>query len=270
SKSYLRPTQDDLIPTSMDKPEASQHSADYSAQTRSTTGLIMEGSNEHGTTSVDLAEPRPGEPISTVIHNGENSRHSGDGVYSRRIQIQALQSKITELQSSIRKARQIVQQQEKNDTPLQELIDKWKKACQEGAQVLLEKYIEQEQFFGGGEDSSSTERSKLGSYSEFNDWGYVSKTQAQDHGHLQRLRGLDAHQIEAMEDNMETQDVQYDLPTVEEAIHSRIMPELSGEYPRAMTKMKKLLMGLGIDPAIIGYNAEQDIFTSEELPYESS
>ncbi|KAF9153830.1 hypothetical protein BGX20_004824, partial [Mortierella sp. AD010] len=207
---------------------------------------------------------------SPIVHNGENSRHSGDGVYSRRIQIQALQSKITELQSSIRKARQIVQQQEKNDTPLQELIDKWKKACQEGAQVLLEKYIEQEQFFGGGEDSSSTERSKLGSYSEFNDWGYVSKTQAQDHGHLQRLRGLDAHQIEAMEDNMETQDVQYDLPTVEEAIHSRIMPELSGEYPRAMTKMKKLLMGLGIDPAIIGYNAEQDIFTSEELPYESS
>ncbi|KAF9349421.1 hypothetical protein BGX26_012281 [Mortierella sp. AD094] len=390
SQSYLRPTQDDLIPTTMDKPEASRQSEGNHTQTRDPVGPNMDEFNEQGTVSAYLAEPRPGEAISAIsmmskshanepadgiynrkrvrlsgkamrglihkpfrspvrtveasssnaskaavstkqvdsspssdagsshqiqlahskkallpetqnapsrpiisssaltapqkskisgtrkpfrspiVHSGKNSRHSGDGAYSRRIQIQALQSKITELQSSIRKARQIVQQQEKNDTPLQELIDKWKKACQEGAQVLLEKYIAQEQFFGGNEDTSfSTDGSKLGSYSEFNDWGYASKIPAQDYGHLQGLRGLSARQIEAMEDSMETQDLQYDLPTVEEAIHTRIMPEPSGETPRAMTKMKKLLMGLGIDPTIIGYNAEQDTFTSEELPYES-
>ncbi|KAF9116571.1 hypothetical protein BGX27_001427 [Mortierella sp. AM989] len=211
---------------------------------------------------------------SPMVHRGSNTEHSGDETYMRRIQIQSLQTKITELQSSIRKARQIVQQQENNEIPIEELIEKWKKACQEGAQVLLEKYIAQEQFFscsGSWEaDIGSNTSLSTGDYSRLNEWGYTSTMPPQDNSGFHGLHGLNPHQIEAVEDSMETQDLQYDLPTVEEAIHKRTRPDTVLEAPKTMTKMKRLLLGLGVDPVIIGYNVEQDMFTSEELPRESS
>ncbi|KAF9209148.1 hypothetical protein BGZ49_006099 [Haplosporangium sp. Z 27] len=215
---------------------------------------------------------------SPIVLGGNNAQQPRRNPYNSQIQIQALLSRITELQSSIRKARQIIQQQEKNDTPLEDLIEKWKKACQDGAQVLLERHISQEQFIGDSGVwvadvrsgfSLSTESSKGSGYSGFNDWRY-SRTMPQDNNESQRLGSLDDCQIEEMEDNMEAQDLQYDLPTVEEAIHAKVRPDPIINCPRTMTKMERLLIQLGIDPTIIGYNAEQDSFTNEELHYESS
>ncbi|KAF9998326.1 hypothetical protein BGZ65_006167, partial [Modicella reniformis] len=84
---------------------------------------------------------------SPLIRDDCALQYSNNIAYAHLIQVQALQARIAELQSSIRKGLQILRQQEKNDTPLEDLIDKWRKASQEGAKVLLEKYMAQEQLF---------------------------------------------------------------------------------------------------------------------------
>ncbi|KAF8936392.1 hypothetical protein BGZ58_004249 [Dissophora ornata] len=227
--------------------------------------------------SSTLRKPMLGvrRPFRSPIAQGDRSQQNpGDSPHSRLIQIQALQSEITELQSSIRKGRQVLLQQERTDAPLEDLIDKWRKASQEAAQVLLDKYVAQEQVFGGsgygdaGSDAS-TEAGRRSSYSQFSSWGYAEDSSQRD---SQGLSELDSDQIQAMEERMKTQDVQHDLPTVEEAIRTRFIPDSDTEMeqPRVMTKMQRLLMGLGIMPEVIGYDAEQDAFTSEELPYDSS
>ncbi|KAF9437709.1 hypothetical protein BGZ76_011487 [Entomortierella beljakovae] len=210
------------------------------------------------------------KPFRSPVHGkGTDLRHPRDGASSRRIQIGALQARILELKSSIRKAQQIVQQQEKTDTPLLELTEKWKKACQDGAQILLEKYTDQEQFYGDGNalDPGYYSKERLNDYSSFDNWGYVSalESSSQNGSGLRGLSGLNPHQIEAMEDCMESQDLLHDLPTVEEAIKLKVRPEIINASPMVMTKMKRLLLGLGIDPVVVGYNEEQDSFTSEDL-----
>ncbi|KAG0323837.1 hypothetical protein BGZ99_002454 [Dissophora globulifera] len=197
--------------------------------------------------------------------------------YGRLIEMQALQSRVAELQSSIRKGRQVLQQQERTDTPLEDLINKWRNASQEGARVLLEKFIEQEQAFGVGDSalrdtgsaSSMGSKTNHGFYSGFDDsWGYTADTLSGRRG--QYLSELNQEEMEAMVERMESQDVQDDLPTVDEAIRSKTLPNGEAKVPRALTKMQRLLTGLGIDPAVIGYDVEQDAFTSEELTYDTN
>ncbi|KAI7822550.1 hypothetical protein BC939DRAFT_179439 [Gamsiella multidivaricata] len=203
-------------------------------------------------------------PFRPPIAREDQAVHTNDSDYGRLLKIQALQSRIMELQSSIRKGRQILTQQEKADTPLEDLIAKWQKASQEGAQVLLEKYLEQEQVFGDNTWDDGNPRSDAFA----SNWGY-SVTSS-----LSRRRPslgeLSPEHLQAVEERMESQDVQEDLPTVEEAIQGRCLPGTDTTAPTPMTKMQRLLMGLGIDPQVIGYNAEQDAFTTEEISYTSS
>lgn len=170
------------------------------------------------------------------------------------------------MQSSIRKGEQILNQQQKNETPIEELTAKWKKASQEGAQVLLEKYVEQQSVFGGwgdnddgSDDRMSMTRGSQGYGSQQLPWSYNTNTPMNGISSLQEL-GPDG--LQAMEEYIEHQDVQQDLPTVDEAIRSRSRPEVAGmtHLSRKMTSMQKLLLGLGIDLDVIGYDPEQDAF----------
>jgi hypothetical protein len=173
------------------------------------------------------------------------------------------------LQSSIRKGGQILKQQQKNETPIEELTAKWKKASQEGAQVLLEKYVEQQSVFGGWEDNddnrsddrTSISRELRGCGSRHLPWNYNTVTPMTG---ISSLQELGSYGLQAMEEYIEHQDVQQDLPTVDEAIRSRSRPEVAAmTHPsRKMTSMQKLLWGLGIDLDVIGYDPEQDAFVS--------
>ncbi|KAK3825263.1 MAG: hypothetical protein J3Q66DRAFT_327355 [Benniella sp.] len=196
---------------------------------------------------------------SPLLRDQRASRNPNDAC-ARLIQIQSLQTKIAELQSSIRKGQRVIQQQETNDTPLEDLIDKWRKASQEGAKVLLEKFIAQEQMFGGDTwgDSTHSSRSRQSFCFGSDSWGYGKDS---FYDRRPSLSELNPEQMEAMEERMETQDVQLDLPTVEEALMSKLQPET--ETTRAPTRMQKLLMGLGIDPALLEYDPEQDTFATE-------
>jgi len=196
---------------------------------------------------------------SPLLHDQRAPRNPNDGC-ARLIQIQSLQTKIAEIQSSIRKGQRVIQQQETNDTPLEDLIDKWRKASQEGAKVLLEKFIAQEQMFGGDTwgDSTHSSRSRQNFCFGSDSWGYGKDS---FYDRRPSLSELNPEQMEAMEERMETQDIQLDLPTVEEALMSKLQPET--EITRAPTRMQKLLMGLGIDPALLEYDPEQDTFATE-------
>ncbi|KAF9357924.1 hypothetical protein BGX34_009138 [Mortierella sp. NVP85] len=196
---------------------------------------------------------------SPLLRDQRDSRSPNDAC-ARLIQIQSLQAKISELQSSIRKGQRVIQQQETNDTPLEDLIGKWRKASQEGAKVLLEKFIAQEQMFGGDTwgDSTHSSRSRQSFCFGSDSWGYGKDS---FYDRRPSLSELNPEQMEAMEERMETQDIQLDLPTVEEALMSKLQPET--EITRAPTRMQKLLMGLGIDPALLEYDPEQDTFATE-------
>ncbi|KAG0236342.1 hypothetical protein B0O80DRAFT_429364 [Mortierella sp. GBAus27b] len=193
-----------------------------------------------------------------------------DSPYDRLIQIQALQAQVVEIQSSIRKGQRVLHQQETSDTPLEDLIDKWRKASQEGAKMLLEKVVEREQLFGGGDDSwgdhvgpnaFSTTWPRQGFCLGTDNWDDMKDSAFERR--RPNLSEMNPEQIQAMAEQMETQDHQLDLPTVDEALKSKLLPE-TAETPRTLTRMQKLLMGLGIDPALLGYNPEQDGFSTEE------
>ncbi|KAH7054015.1 hypothetical protein BKA57DRAFT_455097 [Linnemannia elongata] len=192
-----------------------------------------------------------------------------DTAYGRLIQIQILQARVTELQSSIRKGQQILKQQQKNETPIEELTAKWKKASQEGARVLLEKYIEQQNAFGGwgdnddnrSDDRMSIDRGFHGYGPQHLPWSYNTDMPMDG---VSNLHELGPEGLQALEEYIEHQDVQQDLPTIEEAIRSRTRPEVTAmtRPPTKMTTMQKLLLGLGIDLDVIGYDPEQDTFIS--------
>ncbi|KAF9898737.1 hypothetical protein BX616_003668, partial [Lobosporangium transversale] len=213
-------------------------------------------------------------PVISRQNQASNLKRAKNTVNSQVTQIQALQTKMKELESSIRKARQVLHLQEANDAPLQELIDRWRKVSIEGAQVLLEKYLAQEQFFGGGSGESQSLWDQ-DSTPVASSWGrsLTNTSSSQDRQQKQKrqqgLTEMDLEQLDAMEECMEIQDVQQDLPTVEEAIRLRSVPDkhmgYGGEAALVkMTPMLKLLRSLGIDPAIIGYDVEQDTFTNDE------
>lgn len=174
-----------------------------------------------------------------------------------------------ELQSSIRKGQQILRQQQKNEVPIEELTAKWKRASQEGAQVLLEKYTEQQNAFGGwgdngdnrSDDMISMNRGLRGYGTRQLPWSYNTDMPMDG---VSSLQELGPEGLQALEEYIEHQDVQQDLPTVEEAIRSRGRPEVSAmTHPSTkMTTMQKLLLGLGIDLDVIGYDPEQDAFIS--------
>ncbi|KAF9907535.1 hypothetical protein EC991_010831 [Linnemannia zychae] len=178
-----------------------------------------------------------------------------------------LQARITELQSSIRKGQQILKQQQKSETPIEELTAKWKKASQDGAQVLLEKYIEQQSVFDGWDDDShngSNDRRisfERGYRSQQLPWNYSTGTPMTG---MSSLHELGPEGLQAMEEYLEYQDVQQDLPTVDEAVRSRDRPEVASmaHLSTGMTKMQKMLLGLGIDLDVIGYDPDQDAFVS--------
>lgn len=174
-----------------------------------------------------------------------------------------------ELQSSIRKGQQILKQQQKNEAPIEELTAKWKKASQEGAQVLLEKYTEQQSAFGGwgddgdnrSDDMLSMNRGFRGYCPQQLPWSYNTHLPMEG---ISSLQELGPEGLQALGEYIEHQDVQEDLPTVEEAIRSRGRPEVTAmtHPPTKMTTMQKLLLGLGIDLDVIGYDPEQDTFIS--------
>ncbi|KAG9325114.1 hypothetical protein KVV02_006776 [Mortierella alpina] len=190
---------------------------------------------------------------------------SGGTALARLMQLQALNSRATELQSTVRKAKQVIQlQQKRHDTPLVELIEKWKRASQEGAQVLFETCITQEQVLGSWGDDTGWSRSRQPSIYVGDEAGRSQSSHC--------LAGMDRERLdkhhEAEEARLEIQDVQQDLPTVDEAIRSRSWPDVGSQPPVTMTKVQKLLLSLGVNPAVIGYDQDQDTFTSEELPYD--
>ncbi|KAG0254017.1 hypothetical protein BG011_006013 [Mortierella polycephala] len=201
---------------------------------------------------------------SPAVRDHQGGHGSGDTPHSRLLQMQTLQSRIAELQSSIRKGKQVLQQQQKCETSLQELTAKWRKASHDGTHTLLEKYAEQEQMYGGGWGGDNMTSNfpatsgKPGFYSQDDEWGYNASAV------LQKRRShqyLDQDQLDTMEQRMDAQDVEQDLPTVEEAIRARAWPDIgTAPGPRIVTKMQKLLLGLGIDLAVIGYDPEQDAF----------
>ncbi|CAO3572295.1 unnamed protein product [Mortierella alpina] len=200
------------------------------------------------------------------------SQPSGETALGRLMQLQALNARVTELQSSVRKAKQVIQlQQKRDDTPLVELIEKWKRASQEGAQTLLESYISQEQVLGPwGDDTGWSEPNEAPLRQPGVCVGGGTERSQSSHS----LEGIDRERLdkqhEAEEARLEIQDVQQDLPTVEEAMRSRSWPDVGFQPAVTMTKMQKLLLSMGVNPAVIGYDQDQDAFTSEELPYDGS
>ncbi|GJJ71004.1 hypothetical protein EMPS_03354 [Entomortierella parvispora] len=182
----------------------------------------------------------------------------GSSAHSRLVERQGLESRIAQLKSSIRKGKLVLRSQESEDAPLGELVEKWKRVSQAGAQVLLEKYIEQEQILGTG---ASWDNDDTGSrVSLTSNWGYhYDDGFGDDRGsHNKELDPQDRRCAE--EERMELEDVQYDLPTVEEALRSRCLPE-SRLAPKPVTKMQRLLGSLGIDLGTIGYNPDNDSFS---------
>ncbi|KAF9566030.1 hypothetical protein EC968_003926 [Mortierella alpina] len=201
-----------------------------------------------------------------------NSQLSTETALGRLMQLQALNARVTELQSTVRKAKQVIQlQQKRDDTPLVELIEKWKKASQEGAQVLLETYISQELVAGPWSDDTGWSKPKEAPFRQ-SSVSVGDGAEASQSSH--RLGGMDRaslnKQHDAEEARLEIQDVQQDLPTVDEAIRSKSWPDVGLQPPVTMTKMQRLLLSLGVNPAVVGYDQDQDAFTSEELPYDGS
>jgi len=154
----------------------------------------------------------------------------------------------------------VLRSQESEDVPLEDLVEKWKRVSQAGAHVLLEKYMEQEQVLGIG---ASWDNDDTGSKTSFaSNWGYHNDGgfEGDGQGSSSCNKELDPRdRWRAEEERMELEDVQYDLPTVEEALRSRCLPE-SRLAPKPVTKMQRLLGSLGIDLATIGYNPDQDSF----------
>ncbi|KAF9959208.1 hypothetical protein BGZ70_008938 [Mortierella alpina] len=194
-----------------------------------------------------------------------NSQPSDETALGRVMQLQALNARVTELQSSVRKAKQVIQlQQKRDDTPLVELIEKWKKASQEGAQTLLETFISQEQALGPWGDDTGWSKPNEAPLRQSG--VYVGDgTERSQSSHC--LESMDRERLdrqhEAEEARLEIQDVQQDLPTVDEAIRSRSWPDVGSQPAVTMTKMQKLLLSLGVSPVVIGYDQDQDAFTSE-------
>ncbi|KAF8942631.1 hypothetical protein BGZ47_006306 [Haplosporangium gracile] len=237
------------------------------ALTSKSTPHIRPATAKPSTTNVPSVSKRA--PFRPPLSRSQQGPPSNDTAYGRLIQIQTLQARVKELQSSIRKGQQILKQQEKNETPIEELTAKWKKASQEGAQVLLEKYVEQQSAFGGwsaNDDNGSDGRTPMTRGFRGYDfhqlpWSYTPDSLMAGVSSLQEL-GMEG--LQAMEEYIEHQDVQQDLPTVDEAIRSRSRPEVTA-MPRPLTKMtsmQKLLLGLGIGLDVIGYDPEQDAFVS--------
>ncbi|KAF9097468.1 hypothetical protein BGX23_008742 [Mortierella sp. AD031] len=191
------------------------------------------------------------------------------------IHTQTLQAQITELRSSIRKGELLLKQMEKNERPIEELTAKWRKASQEGAQVLMEKYLEQESIFGRWDDNDDIDKTTaargfggFGNTPQHAAWGYGTDTDTDTAMTAEGSEGSEGYsrqdRLQAMEEYIEHQDVQQDLPTVEEAIRSRNRPEvtaLTGQSTK-MTKMQRLLLGMGVSLDVIGYDPDQDAFMS--------
>ncbi|KAG0215511.1 hypothetical protein BGX28_009559 [Mortierella sp. GBA30] len=212
-------------------------------------------------------------PFRSPITLDRQSRQPSETDHARLIELQTLNSRIIELQSSIRKAKQVIQlQQKQDDIPLLELIEKWKRASQEGAQTLIQKYTEQEQVFGTWDDDKGSSYSRAAplrrhqAILEDDAWGIQPSSSFAYQRHDDP--GVDLYnlqrKLDAEESRLEIQDVEQDLPTVDEAIRCRTWPDV-GMPPVTLTKMQKLLMGLGINPAVIGYDPEQDGFTTDDL-----
>ncbi|KAG0232098.1 hypothetical protein BGW42_008391 [Actinomortierella wolfii] len=81
-----------------------------------------------------------------------------------------------------------------------------------------------------------------------------------------RIRAKSRAKMDLLREKMEYQDTVEDLPSVEEAVRLR---EYSGEDScnermlRRLPKMQRLLLGLKIDPDLLGYNAILDEFTEQ-------
>ncbi|KAG0027784.1 hypothetical protein BGZ82_008756 [Podila clonocystis] len=191
--------------------------------------------------------PLPRNPDQNPSSSSSQGQKTSVG---RFLEIKDLESKISELRSSIRNCTMVLRHQEKKyDTPIEDLIAKWKHVSQEGAQALLEKMVEQEQAFGDARGYNDYYGSSSLDYGGFGSWGEDQHTDPQ--ARLDRIK-----------QRMDYEDTEQDLPTVSEAIRLRMWPDVS--VPKPPTKMQRLLAGLGVDLDTIGYNPETDSFTSKE------
>ncbi|KAF9322038.1 hypothetical protein BG003_008229 [Podila horticola] len=178
----------------------------------------------------------------------------------RFLEIKDLESKINELRSSIRNCTMVLRDQEKkDDSPLGDLIAKWKRVSQEGAQTLVEKMVEQEQGFGEVRDYNGYH----GGSSLGQGGGYTSSSDYGGFGSWDEVQDKDPQlRLDMIKQRMDYEDIEQDLPTVSEAIRTRMWPDVS--VPKPPTKMQRLLAGLGVDLDTIGYNPETDSFVSKE------
>ncbi|KAF9392714.1 hypothetical protein CPB97_010948 [Podila verticillata] len=201
--------------------------------------------------------PLPRNPDQKASFSSSSSSSSSQAHHKasvgRFLEIKDLESKINDLRSSIRNCTMVLRHQEKDDVPLEELIAKWKRVSHEGAQALLEKMVEQEQVFGEAQSYNDY----YGSSSSGQGFGGYNSEHSQSWG-----EGMDPQaRLDMIKQRMDYEDTEQDLPTVSEAIRSRMWPEISA--PKPPTKMQRLLAGLGVDLDTIGYNPETDSFASK-------
>ncbi|KAI9236094.1 MAG: hypothetical protein BYD32DRAFT_419693 [Podila humilis] len=196
--------------------------------------------------------PLPRNPDQKASLSSSSKVHHKTSV-GRFLEIKDLESKINDLRSSIRNCTMVLRHQEKDDVPLEELTAKWKRVSHEGAQALLEKMEEQEQVFGEAQSYNDY----CGSSSSSQGFGGYNSEHSQSWG-----EGMDPQaRLDMIKQRMDYEDTEQDLPTVSEAIRSRMWPEIS--VPKPPTKMQRLLAGLGVDLDTIGYSPETDSFASK-------
>ncbi|KAG0072423.1 hypothetical protein BGZ92_004067, partial [Podila epicladia] len=162
------------------------------------------------------ARPQFRSPLPRNLDQNPSSSSQGCQKTSvgRFLEIKDLESKISELRSSIRNCTMVLRHQErKNDIPLEDLIAKCKHVSQEGAQVLLEKMVEQEQAFGETQGYNryygSLSSGQSGDYGTSAYGGFGSWDEDQDEDPQARL--------DMIKQRMDYEDTEQDLPTVSEA-----------------------------------------------------
>ncbi|KAG0341693.1 hypothetical protein BG004_005939 [Podila humilis] len=164
------------------------------------------------------------------------------------LDIQKLESQISELRSGIRNCCAVLRSQEREDEgemSLEELTAKWKRVSQQGALVLMNKMVEQEQVFGGatGWDGGG-----------FTDSELAGATNS-DSSQLNRQSWIDMTVA-----RMDYEETIGDLPTVSEALRTRTWPDVPVTKPP--TKMQTMLMTLDVDLDTIGYDPSTDSFAT--------
>ncbi|KAF9971097.1 hypothetical protein BGZ73_006001 [Actinomortierella ambigua] len=212
----------------------------------------------------------------------------------KKAEIRTLQYRVAELKSSVRNAKLAKKYQESEAGSLDALIGKWKRASQEAAQYLVEQMVDYDNgndyytsswttstvpvnhgeaqasaLARDNSDDSQTsslpvldkEPKKAAVAAESSNSGVEEEVTRQRSRYSQaKFRA----KLDMVCERIDYQDTVEDLPTVEEAIrcHEYVGEDDERGYsPKKLPKMQRLLLGLKIDPNLLGYNAVLDEFT---------